>query len=520
MKRFLSLFLVIVMFCCVMPTAFAASDEATAAADELYALGLFNGTGTDANGKPIYDLDRAPTRHEAVTMLVRLLGKGEEALAGTWETPFTDVADWAKPYVGYAYANGLTSGTSATTFGGNSLVTASQYLTFVLRALGYDSSTDFKWDAAWELSDELGFTSGKYNAETTTFMRGDVVIISRNALSAKLKGTDTMLACKLVEDEAVDGMAAAKLGFDVYGWFDNFHLIYDIRTFTLYAFMNYTGYNDNNGHKLDGVRKAVREELAAMDIKISSPTYFADKQMEDHEYDRVLGFMGDAPNFSYISTNGVPSKLRDLPQKLKEFYEAADIPTLYEKYRPQYEKEQTKQYADISYLVKMVAYLDIDDIICDEFGVEINLLMSYGRGMGMNVDEKYYDFGVIREGMMPHGEIRSNSLIHEYSHSFINDMVAKLSKEVDALERYYDVSAVTQSGYNSWEAVVYESFVRALAIYFDPYEVSMQGRAQWEYNQGFILTPYICERIPEFETFDGTWEEFMKLLLVEYPQYA
>lgn len=49
------------------------------AAQNLYELGLFNGTGTDTDGNPIFDLDRAPTRHEAVTMLVRLLGKGEEA---------------------------------------------------------------------------------------------------------------------------------------------------------------------------------------------------------------------------------------------------------------------------------------------------------------------------------------------------------------------------------------------------------------------------------------------------------
>lgn len=208
MKRFLSLFLVIVMLCCMMPTAFAASDEATAAADELYALGLFNGTGTDANGKPIYDLDRAPTRHEAVTMLVRLLGKGEEALAGTWKTPFTDVAEWAKPYVGYAYANGLTSGTSATTYSGNEIVTASQYLTFILRALGYDSSVDFQWNKAWDLSDAIGLTSGEYNAETDEFLRSDIALISESALSTSLKGSNVMLLRKLYNQKSAANWAS------------------------------------------------------------------------------------------------------------------------------------------------------------------------------------------------------------------------------------------------------------------------------------------------------------------------
>ena len=43
------------------------------------------------------------------------------------------MADWAKPFVGYAYANGLTAGTSATTFGGNDLISAVQYITFARR---------------------------------------------------------------------------------------------------------------------------------------------------------------------------------------------------------------------------------------------------------------------------------------------------------------------------------------------------------------------------------------------------
>ena len=173
----------------VVPTPSTAQQ----AAQTLYERGLFSGTGKDANGNPNFDLDRAPTRHEAVTMLVRLLGKENEAKNGTWNTPFTDVAEWAKPYVGYAYTNGLTSGTSATTYGGNQIVTPAQYLTFVLRALGYQVGTDFQWDKAWELSDKIGLTNGQYNANTINFTRGDVAIISNQALHITLKGSNETL---------------------------------------------------------------------------------------------------------------------------------------------------------------------------------------------------------------------------------------------------------------------------------------------------------------------------------------
>ena len=193
MKRLCSLLLAGVLALGMLTPAFAVSDEAVQAADALYALGLFNGTGVDAEGKPIYDLDRAPTRNEAITMLVALLGKTEEAKNGTWDIPFTDVADWAKPFVGYAYANGLTSGTSATTYGGDQLVTAAQYLTFVLTALGYKSGVDFQWDKAWELSDKIGLTDGRYNSANNTVLRGDVAIISRSALDSEMKSGDMSL---------------------------------------------------------------------------------------------------------------------------------------------------------------------------------------------------------------------------------------------------------------------------------------------------------------------------------------
>lgn len=199
MKRIVSIALVLALFFCISSSAFAERGGAEDAADVLHSLGLFAGVGTDADGNPIYDLDRAPTRAEAVTMLVRLLGKEEEAKAGTWDIPFTDVADWAKPYVGYAYANGLTSGTGATTFGGSSLISATQYLTFILRALGYSSSTDFKWNEAWVLSDQLGITSGEYGADSS-FKRADVCTVSVSSLNATQKNSIQTLADKLVSE--------------------------------------------------------------------------------------------------------------------------------------------------------------------------------------------------------------------------------------------------------------------------------------------------------------------------------
>jgi len=187
-----------------LPVLAAPADEAEQAAWTLYHFGLFQGTGTDEQGFPIFSLEKTPTRAQGVTMLVRLLGKEEAALAGTWDTPFTDLPGWAAPYIGYAYDQGLTKGVSETRFAPSNPIKAAEYLTLVLRALGYDSDTDFSWDQAWNLTDELGITDGSYGPKTTDFDRGDVAWISLRALDAKDKKSKRTLRSILKITSDVD----------------------------------------------------------------------------------------------------------------------------------------------------------------------------------------------------------------------------------------------------------------------------------------------------------------------------
>ena len=211
MKKLLCPLFALLIVLSLSTAAFAADYSAEESANALYELGLFQGTGETANGKPIYSLDAAPTRAQAVTMLVRLLGKEAEAKAGTWTVPFSDLADWARPYVGYAYANGLTNGLSAERFGSDNKVTANQYLTFILRALGYSSERDFQWDKANAFSDSLGLTHGEYRA-SHSFTRGDTARISFAALAQTRKGSEETLAAQLVRQGAVKAKTAAECG--------------------------------------------------------------------------------------------------------------------------------------------------------------------------------------------------------------------------------------------------------------------------------------------------------------------
>ena len=194
-KRIIALFLCAVLLCSFASvSAFAARDVSleTALAKELKTLGLFRGVSdTD------FDLERAPTRLEALVMLVRVLGKEDAALNGGWKHPFDDVPDWGSPYVGYAYQNHLTQGISSTKFGTANSASAAMYLTFVLRALNYsDTNGDFTWDQPFTLAKSVGILPDR--VDRTNFWRADVVLISYAALGAKLKGTATTLSDKLI----------------------------------------------------------------------------------------------------------------------------------------------------------------------------------------------------------------------------------------------------------------------------------------------------------------------------------
>jgi len=205
MKKLLKIAISIFLLLAIPAVCFATETidyEAKDAAESLNKIGLFSGTSINEDGTPNFSLDRVPTRSEAIVMLVKLLGKDKQANAKEWETPFTDVEDWAAPYVGYAYDKGYTAGTGETTFGSKDPVTAQMYLTFVLKALDYIEGTDFIWSEASAFSDELGITAGQYSV-SGTFTRGDIAKISVNALNSITRNTSKTLLARLLSDGVI-----------------------------------------------------------------------------------------------------------------------------------------------------------------------------------------------------------------------------------------------------------------------------------------------------------------------------
>lgn len=181
-----------------------------ALADALHTMGLFKGSDTPYGSG--YDLELTPTRIEGLVMFLRLIGEEEAALAFTDDSvTFTDVPQWALSYVAYAYHKGYTKGQEVdadgqVTFGAENAMTPRDYMTFLLRALGYVENEQFKWKTAVADAQTLGvLTEGEVTLLTEKpFHRAQVVYLSYYALSTQTATGEGTLLDRLTATGAVD----------------------------------------------------------------------------------------------------------------------------------------------------------------------------------------------------------------------------------------------------------------------------------------------------------------------------
>ena len=245
LKRALSLLLssTMVLGMLVMGSSAASYADVTSkqheeAIEVLKTVGIMTG---DENGK--FNPEAKVTRNEMAVVMCNLLDYTVASYKGT--SPFTDVPEWAEPYVAACYTNGITSGYDAKTYGGSDTVTTGQAALMLLKALGYfQYSADFGSDWLVETT-KNGSTAGLFDDVATgakeALTRNDVAQMVLNALEADLvkaekngsdvqvgdivisggkatydarTGTDSKYA--KIDNTKVDGKYTIQLGEDLY----------------------------------------------------------------------------------------------------------------------------------------------------------------------------------------------------------------------------------------------------------------------------------------------------------------
>ncbi|WP_132994820.1 hypothetical protein [Sporanaerobacter acetigenes] len=196
MKKTLSLLLVLAMVLGSFSFAFADEakvDPAVEAGEFLKKAGVLEGSDSGD-----LMLDKQLKRQDAVVLLSRLMKAEEEAkkFPVTEEYPtFKDITNnYYKPYLAWAQANKYYEGHNAEKFGYGEFLTAQQYATVLLRALGYEVNDAEAYKAAFETAKKLGIMKDLKVEEKAEITRGQMAQMTFNALGLKMKGSDKTLA--------------------------------------------------------------------------------------------------------------------------------------------------------------------------------------------------------------------------------------------------------------------------------------------------------------------------------------
>ena len=195
LKRALSLLLssTMVLGMLVMGSSAASYTDVTSkenveAIEVLKAVGVMTG---DENGN--FNPNKQVTRAEMAVVMANLLDLKVEDFKGA-SLPFTDVPEWAVPYVAACYADGITAGISATEYGSNNSVTTAQAALMMMKALGYfQYSRDFGSD--WQVAtvkqgSKIDLFNGIEAGASAAMTRNDVAQIALNTLKATMVETD------------------------------------------------------------------------------------------------------------------------------------------------------------------------------------------------------------------------------------------------------------------------------------------------------------------------------------------
>ena len=159
------------------------SNKNQEAIEVLQAVGIMTG---DQNGN--FNPDGSITRNEMAVVMAHLLNLDYDYYRGT--NPFTDVPEWAAPYVAACAAEGVVTGIGNGQYGGDQKVTAAQAALMIMKALGYfqnaeDFGTDWQVATIRQASYINLFNKIDSNAESA-LTRGQVAQLVLNGLTSDM----------------------------------------------------------------------------------------------------------------------------------------------------------------------------------------------------------------------------------------------------------------------------------------------------------------------------------------------
>ncbi len=317
----------------------------------------------------------------------------------------------------------------------------------------------------------------------------------------------------------------------------DFIVLADRRVFTIMAFLNACGYDEEaKGKQMHPARSRVREiikEQAASKAEQFQKweQYYKKVNLRIFHYlDFALSLSADYP-FRRIrpdSELGYPftgERLADFPDVLNEFWETLEMEKVWAEVKPIYVEEIGKYNFDTmnSQLKFIWDYLRMERRDRFVFISVPNLLDKHYQAIGSKYENYWY--------MVESPGAGAHSLnVHEYLHSIVNSMVrARYNRHSEKLNKYFEAGKNLSLAKSYGHPVVYtfECLVRALDMRIrtlledNPSTTERcEGRVEYLTNNGLTLVQPFYDLLDEYEQSDKNFEEFLPVMLDMLEDYG
>lgn len=280
----------------------------------------------------------------------------------------------------------------------------------------------------------------------------------------------------------------------------------DIRIFSLFAMLNYAGYNDeNNKNGFHPVRRAIRKLLSQKNEEtVKKEISHYTNKFSISFLIRIILYLkaDDFQHFSnYFKSQFISrDELNNFLNLFAQFYKEKNISKLWQKYQPPHQEIIIKHKNQIVREFRKLEQLL--PILFKKVVLIPNLLDAYWRGYGPTLNETHFIiFG-------PLGHKSGLQLFrHEFLHGFFspynqNPLIKNLWRETSKIVK--EKKYLTKIGDKSEMTIIGEYLVRAAELIYKKYflKLNIEKYLKKEKDCGFEEIDRVINRLlPIFRTF-------------------
>ncbi|MDA2929403.1 tetratricopeptide repeat protein [Acidobacteria bacterium AH-259-O06] len=299
----------------------------------------------------------------------------------------------------------------------------------------------------------------------------------------------------------------------------------DVRIFAVMAALNAAGFDyETPGKEMSDVRRLVRRELQHADSTLLEQlkTFYKTHRTSADEADEQVAYTSLALLLSGLSdfkiTPGeeeMPAdvlQIRGFEQLVQEFYQKANIESLWQRYQPYYARELLAYRPVVKDVIRQtLEYFRIPPrIVLDRHIILIpDLLNAQNVVNARNLELVYY----IVVGPTNSPADNHPQLQHEYLHFLLDPLVKKfggiLLKHQDLLDLVQSQPQLKREYQNKYLLIVAESLIESILLRLHPPE-DLNRELVSLFRQGFVLVPYFERGLKVYEESE----------LISFPSYV